>query len=416
MTSTALSSPPDELADDIARQKAALASEVFVPASPISVVSLFAGRTHQINKVFDAINQPGVHAVIFGDRGVGKTSLANIIAPFSATIGKDLLAQRVNCDAADTFSSVWSKALRLISVTQSAPGIGFTTPSAQTIQPLSASLPEEIKPFDLFLALRQLGVKCVFIFDEFDRLSAVVRAQFTDLIKAFSDHAIPATIIIVGVADTVDALVRDHASIERALLQIPMPRMSAAELQQIIAKGSDKLEMTFRPNIINSIVRLSQGLPHYTHLLALHSVRSALGRRSSMVEMEDFQTGLSDAVENTQQTISSAHHVATASARDDALFSEVLLACALAHKDQRGRFRAKDVEEPLTRILGRAYKTAAFAGHLKQFCQADRGSVLVRTGQERKYRYHFQNPLFEPFVLMKGAAMGVIDPASLHAA
>ena len=55
-------------------------SKVFTPGAPVSENDLFAGRRGEINKVFDAINQVGQHAVIYGDSGVGKTSLAKILA------------------------------------------------------------------------------------------------------------------------------------------------------------------------------------------------------------------------------------------------------------------------------------------------------------------------------------------------
>ena len=47
------------------------ASRVFSPTAPIDERDLFAGRTDQIRKLIDAINQKGQHAIVFGERGVG---------------------------------------------------------------------------------------------------------------------------------------------------------------------------------------------------------------------------------------------------------------------------------------------------------------------------------------------------------
>ena len=52
--------------------------EVFTPSAPIDRLRLFAGRDQQRLAVLDAILQRGRHAVLFGERGVGKTSCANI--------------------------------------------------------------------------------------------------------------------------------------------------------------------------------------------------------------------------------------------------------------------------------------------------------------------------------------------------
>jgi hypothetical protein len=43
------------------------AGKVFTPAVPVSERELFSGRIEQLRRVFDAINQRGQHAIIFGE-------------------------------------------------------------------------------------------------------------------------------------------------------------------------------------------------------------------------------------------------------------------------------------------------------------------------------------------------------------
>jgi hypothetical protein len=95
-----------------------------------------------------------------------------------------------------------------------------------------------------------------------------LRGSFTDLLKALSDYAVDSTIVVVGVSDTVDDLIRDHASIVRAVVQAQLPRMNRSELTEILSKGAQTLGITFEPHAAELIVRMSQGLPHYTHLIA----------------------------------------------------------------------------------------------------------------------------------------------------
>jgi ABC-type lipoprotein export system ATPase subunit len=45
---------------------------------------LLAGRDKQIALVIDAVNQKGQHVIICGERGVGKTSLFNVLKSFLA--------------------------------------------------------------------------------------------------------------------------------------------------------------------------------------------------------------------------------------------------------------------------------------------------------------------------------------------
>lgn len=79
---------------------ALLAGTVFTPTIPVSEESLFAGRMDEIRRVVDVINQRGRHAVVYGERGVGKTSLANIIST-KLTSPREIVAPRVNCDGTD---------------------------------------------------------------------------------------------------------------------------------------------------------------------------------------------------------------------------------------------------------------------------------------------------------------------------
>jgi transcriptional regulator with AAA-type ATPase domain len=89
----------------------ARASQLFSPRTPISRVELFSGRARQIVKLITTIHQPGAHAIIFGERGVGKTSLASV-APFSFSPDeKPVIAPRVNCDGTDSYDAPWRKVL-----------------------------------------------------------------------------------------------------------------------------------------------------------------------------------------------------------------------------------------------------------------------------------------------------------------
>jgi hypothetical protein len=52
-------------------------TNAFTPSTPITSRDSFAGRSREIQKVIGVVTEPGKHAIIYGERGVGKTSLAN---------------------------------------------------------------------------------------------------------------------------------------------------------------------------------------------------------------------------------------------------------------------------------------------------------------------------------------------------
>lgn len=54
-------------------------NEIFTPSTPVTTAELFAGRSSQMLRALDAIAERGRHVLLYGERGVGKTSLAQII-------------------------------------------------------------------------------------------------------------------------------------------------------------------------------------------------------------------------------------------------------------------------------------------------------------------------------------------------
>ena len=250
--------------------------------------------------------------------------------------------------------------------------------------------------------------------DEFDRLQdAAGRVLFADTIKMLSDRVVRVTIGLIGVADSVSELVREHRSIERALAQIHMPRMTRNELAQIVTRGIDASQMTIRPEAVRKITALSQGLPHYTQLLTQLAAQAALTHRRIAVGGPDVDVAVGRALDRAQQSVVEAYQEATTDTRRS-IYPQVLLACALAPENDFGLFTPSDVREPLSRILGKPYKTAAFARHLDELSQESRGEVLQKYGTGRTSRYRFLNPLLRPYVAMRGVSEGLVRVQDLR--
>lgn len=391
--------------------------QVFRPAAPVDELRLFAGRKQQLAAVIDAVTQPGRHAIIYGERGVGKTSLASIIREYLSSFGQGgVVAVKITTDGTDDFSSIWHKVFGQLQSVSTQQGLGFGAPKKSVAVPLSATLPEKVRPDDVRTLLVQASAKAriIVIIDEFDRAALHASALIADTIKTLSDQATNAVVIIVGVADTVGTLIAEHESIERALAQIQMPRMSDAELLEIVQRGFGEVGYTITAPAQNRIVQLSQGLPHYTHLVALHSGRAAAKNDRNAIDMLDVAEGIQTAVANTQESIRSLHHRAVMSPRRDNLYREVVLACALARTDSLGYFQASDVRDPLSIIVGRRFEIPAFSRHLSELCETQRGQMLTKIGSSRRFRYRFRNPLVQPFTIMDGLASGNLDDKKLE--
>lgn len=377
----------------------------FSPSTPVRSRDLFAGRIPQLLRLQEGIDEPGQHVVIYGERGVGKTSLAAVSA---ILVGGQPFAQRVNCTVGDDFTTVWRRAFNEVRIRTAVPGMGFIQPiqekitsAADYFQALDELTPDHVR-VGLTMLSEAATRNLVFYFDEFDRVTnGEVHRLFADTIKTLSDQVVDATIVLVGVADNVDELIVEHASVERALVQIPMPRMSFDELAKIVTVGLQTVDMTIEPDALSRITSLSQGLPHYTHLLAQNAAASAVWSDTPLVvDVDDVRAAIQVALEKAQESLSSTYYAGTSSNREN-IYKEVVLAAACAKVDDRGYFAAGDVRGPLSKILGRPMDIPAFAGHLNAL-STDRGPMLRKEGTSKKFRYRFLNPLMQPYVVMKG--------------
>lgn len=393
----------NKVPDDVAGLRRRALFEVFTPAAPVARQDLFSGRADQLSALQETTMQKGQHAVIYGERGVGKTSLAKVARE---TADRDeMFTAHVTCDSADTFSSIWEKVLGEIRFVSSSEGVEIEGRASEylTHTPASANDVRIVLSY-----LTQAAPAVVFI-DEFDVIvDDGTRKAMAETLKILSDQAINATVVLVGVAESVTDLIHNHESTERNIVQVPMPRMSMDERLAIIESGMKVVEMRMDPDASQRIALLSQGLAQFVHLLAQRSSIIALNDRREEVTSSDVELSISIAIKDIHASVSSAYYEGTRSNQPTTLYPDLLLACALAETDERGFFTAKSLVDPLSKIAKRRIDIPAFGPHLDRLA-TDRGPVLQKVGEKRRFRYRFRNPLMQPYVLMKGVEDGRID-------
>ncbi len=366
----------------------ARAQQLFRPTAPIDEQRLFVGRINQIGQLLEVIYQAGAHAIVYGERGVGKTSLANILDQKVIGDSTTIKALKITCTRGDTFGSVWRNVF-----------FDFEHEGRS----MSDVLGTDPQPFAVYKVAQGLPQRTQFlvILDEFDRLEGdEIKVMMADTIKYFSDNPINVTILVVGVGGSVEALFGKHPSIQRCCTQIRMPRMKPSELRPIFTERLAKLHMTAENEVIDNIVKLSQGLPGYTHLLGMLAVRAALAEQSKRVQLKHLDLAVASALDKSDESTRRDYYKAIQSTKPDNKYKEVLLACAMTEKNALGQFSATAVCEPYSRIVGKDVGIEHFARHLNAFCQQDRGPVLVKVGKPKRFLYHFHNPLLEPLVML----------------
>ncbi|WAC59952.1 AAA family ATPase [Brevundimonas sp. SL130] len=373
---------------------------LFTPSTPIKLADLFAGRRGQIRQMVEAIAEPGRHAILYGERGVGKTSLSQIVEHLVPSGRQRVVHSRKACAPGDTYETIWRKFFR---------DMWIEVGGDPTIDPY----PGTIGPDDVLRELRRYSPNDIpiFVIDEFNEVddNGHTSSLMANTIKALSDDGVNATLLIVGVADSVTDLFNEHGSIGRCTEEILMPRMSREELAEIIDKRLYQLGMTIEPDAKWKIVILARGLPTYIHRLGKHSATRAVDELRRHITEEDVDASLQDILAGSLQSLRDAYEAATSSNQPGNLFKEILLACALARSDDAGYFVPAAVREPLEKILGKPMTIAQYQNHLGDWHTEKRGRIIQRTGENRAYRFRFSDPAMQPYVLMKGIAGGLVS-------
>jgi Cdc6-like AAA superfamily ATPase len=368
-------------------------NKVFTPSTPVSSRSAFSGRIDQIMQITSAVVQPGRHAILYGERGVGKTSLANILSDLLVRTEDAYrnCAVRVNCSVSDDFRSIWTKIFFELDINFKSYFPEYETPN----------------PDQLRRILSLVDPYMVIVIDEYDRVDDdEALSLMADTIKALSDHAVGSKLVFVGVADSIENLIGEHESVRRCLEEVQVPRMKAAEMRELVTRGFFEAEVQIEKSAVERIVRLSEGLPPYGHLLSLRAGERAVNDDRDTVFLRDVIES-AEAVMRSHSGAASYHH-AVESSRPENLYAQVLAACALAEKDELGYFAAKAVEEPMSRIMGSTFKTPSFSRQLSSFLGESRGCILERRGEKKRYRYRFRDPLMQPFAILAAIAKKLI--------
>lgn len=381
--------------------------DVFTPGQQINELSMFAGRRDVIRRLQDISNERGRNAIIFGEKGVGKTSLAavfhkdlNVVHPASGVQTRTVVCIHINADTKDSFDSLWRKVFRRIQRPNSflTADLDYTGP----IEPDHVALElDRFKPNELPIV----------IIDEYDRIEDVeCRILNTDVIKALTLCKSNPTVVFVGVAENIVQLVHDHKSLAgRNLVQIPMTRMARDEVKEVITTRIKRLGMEISEDALWRIAYFSAGLPAYAHSLGKFSALLAISHRRLKIDEGTVLEAMHECIADVDYTVVEAYTRATERIYNkDNLFRQVLAACALAETNDLGQFTAISVEAPLSAITGELMKVPSFAFHLNEMSSPERGNVLRKTGARRTYKYQFSEAAMQPFVVMKSLADDVI--------
>jgi hypothetical protein len=410
----------------------------FTPSREILDPRLFAGRNQQIKEVADALQTSASCPLIYGDRGLGKSSLAiqsqliamgsdellnSIEAPtyriaeddtfmtFYLTCtdeikdGNDLINALVNVasevEPAAPMQKKGSRSSYLLDK-QTRAKVSFKLFQLETTRKYRGEVErvrydDQLKPSDKLIRTVRLlhdafGQPILFIIDELDRVKDL--SGFPSLLKSLSADWL--RFLLVGVAQNVADLNLDHPSIERILTPIRVPRMKSGELADTIDRVTallreDGLPYTFSAGARKKLVSIANGFPWFIHVVGQRALLEAAESNRMNVIEDDVTLAVKTLTRNRfAQHFSDIYQAAVR----DSYNREIVLRA----------FASWPGPEIPTANIYAVCKTigvssaATYKGHLVSEAY---GSVLMAAGYQRQGLVRFRNEMFKQYIYLR---------------
>lgn len=296
-------------------------SDTFTPTQPVDDIRLFAGREQVLRNLIRSIEDQRLHVVVYGDRGMGKTSLLHIFAQVAQEADYHVCYH--SCGQSETFTEMCR-----------AVAAGIPALYDRRYDPTSSAIEQRQTLGDL-LPPGELGVgqvsdafshidntRVLIILDEFDRsVDADFRRNIAELIKNLSDRSIRVQLVLAGVAANLAELIGYIPSIRRNIHGLQVAGMSPDEVQELIRIGQRATGLVFGDPAIARIVHAAHGSPYLASMLGQYAAFAAVDRGAATVSEDDVDEAIDLAVTElrqrvTERSLSSIDHAFAAGYRD----------------------------------------------------------------------------------------------------
>ena len=268
----------------------------FTPSQPVADRRLFAGRDEVLKTIIRSIEDQRLHVVLYGERGIGKTSLMHVLTQ-AATEARYIVVY-TSCGANSNFDETFRAAAIDIPLLFHS---GFSPTAAETEKGSSLAdlLPTEPLSPRKFgdLCAKLTGTRVLIILDEFDRAeSGAFRRDVAELIKNLSDRLGRVQLVLAGVAADLTELVEHIPSIRRNIFALRVPKMSEQEILQIVANGEREADLKFDTQASAFVVEVARGSPYIANLICHHAGHAALDAGRATVAPADVASAVDRAI------------------------------------------------------------------------------------------------------------------------
>ena len=226
------------------------------------------------------------HAVLFGARGAGKTSLVRAFGDHADERGHIVIY--MSCGAGGDFASIFAPYLAEIPDACFAPGDRAAARAALD------GLPARFDARALAAALSHVAARdLILVVDEFDQVHdpAALR-EIAALLKLLSDMRARVQLLFVGIAGRMGELIEAHPSLRRHLVAVPLGRFDPAGVEALFAGGEQRTGLRFTPEARETIASLATGSPYHLRLFCFCAAMVAVEERTPVIGEAEVERGL----------------------------------------------------------------------------------------------------------------------------
>jgi uncharacterized protein len=222
------------------------------------------GRDEQLDQIDKALSSPGRNCFVYGERGVGKTSLAQTAAYLYQS--SDGEPETVACQKDVSFYSLIKDACEKLLKVNPIDAIKESQKTKIDLKYLSWESRSEFSKGKIpipstvneCIGLVQFCAKYhskspIVIIDETDRIadrSELVAAG--DFIKQLGDQDVDVKFIFCGIGESLDHLLGGHESCYRYLASIYLERLTYKDCKAIIQSAADQFDISVPDGQLNS--------------------------------------------------------------------------------------------------------------------------------------------------------------------
>ncbi len=298
--------------------------KVFFPARAITSPENLVGRSSQLDKIRRAFSNDGKQIFIYGERGVGKTSLAKTAAYLHQSTDNEPVL--VACSPNSTFSSIMQdvargclpadETMRKIVDTQHR-SLGVKGMGHQAIKTIENGEIPDITNVNHAISVLKFVAQLhsddpVVIIDEFDRiLTESERGLFADFLKQVSDQELSIKFIFCGISTDVDGLIGQHFSAGRYMSPIELGPLSQDALWEIFEKAEEIFGISIDKEIKIRAAIIADGYPYFMHLIGDSLLWNMFQNNVETASADLFEKAIRQAVDEAEPMLKQHYDNAT---------------------------------------------------------------------------------------------------------